>query len=179
MSFGRRITADLDMVLSMDPALADVDATIMDSYLLNRDLLVLPRPAVSAATVFTVRPLDVKSEHLINLVHEPQAMRAIFRKHVVAARGPMASWLVFETAGNSRQLSEQSSEDVTLDVVGEVVTVIIQASSKRGDASPFSPPDSWRQNRRLITRARALAALVAPSESDVPTEGIATSGPST
>lgn len=163
MTFGRRITADLEAVHSCDPALEEVDQTVMDSYLLNRDLSVLPKEAVAAATVFTIRPLDVKSEHLINLVHEPQAMRAVARKHVCAVRGPMASWLQFETTGNKRQLTEQSAEDLTLDVVAELVSIIIQASSKRGDAAPFSPPDTWRANRRLTARARALAALAEPT----------------
>jgi hypothetical protein len=170
MSFGRRLTADLDVIHSCDPALAGVDSTVLDSYLLSRDISVLPKDAVAGATIFTVRPLGVESEHLVTLVHEPQAMRAIFRKHVCACRGPMGGWLVFETTGGKRQVTEQSTEEVTLDVIAEIVTVIVQAASRRGDSAPFSPPDSWRQNRRLTARAKALAALIAPTGEDAPTD---------
>jgi hypothetical protein len=137
----------------------------MDSYLLSRDIGILPIDAVAGSTVFTVRPLGVESEHLVTLAHEPQAMRAIFRKHVCGCRGPMSSWIVFETQGGKRQVTEQSTEEVTLDVIAEIVTVIVQAASRRGDSAPFSPPDSWRQSRRLTARAKALAALIAPTDS--------------
>jgi hypothetical protein len=175
MTFGKRLTADLEVVHSCDPALEFVDQTVMSSYLLSRDISVLPKSAVDAATVFTVRPLEVKYEGLINSIHEPQAMRSVFRSHVCAVRGPMASWLTLENHGGNRRLTEQASEEVSLDVVGEIVTVIVQSASKRGDAAPFSPPDSWRQNRLLTARARALAALL-PTEPSAHTVEDATGG---
>jgi hypothetical protein len=167
--FGKRLTADLDVVHSCDPALDGVDSTVLERYLLTRDISVLPASVLASASILTCRPLDTKSEHLITLAHEPQAMRAIFRSHVCAARGPAAIDLQFETAGNRRQLTEQSAESVTIDFVAEIVAVIVQSASKRGDAAPFSPPDTWRASRRLTARAKVLAALTEPLEKDAPT----------
>ena len=158
-TFGRKISANLEVVHSRDPAMNDVDATLMDSYLLSRDITRLPREQVAAASVLTCRPLLTKYEHLAHLASEPVAMRALFRHHVCAVRGPAAAWLQFETKEGQVQLTEASAEECSLEFLAEFVAVILQAPSRRGDTSPFSPLDGWRQERRNIARAKALAAL--------------------
>jgi hypothetical protein len=168
-AFGRKISANLDVVHSRDPALNEVDATIMESYLMSREISRLPEIAVLGASVLTVRPLLAKYEHLAHVAQEPVAMRAIFRHHVCSAKGPAATWLQFETRDGQTQLTEQSADECSLEFLAEFVAVIIQAPSRRGDASPFSPLDGWRQERRHIVRARALADLCASIQSDVST----------
>lgn len=179
MTFGRRISTNLDVVHSRDPALNEVDPSIMDSYVLSRDITRIPEVALKGATVLTCRPLLSKWEHLAHLSNEPAAMRSIFRHHVCAARGPAAAWMQFETRDGNLQLTEASVEECSMEFLGEFVGVIIQAPSRRGDTSPFSPVDGWRAERRHIARARALADLLASTQSAVSTTEDASPGTST
>jgi hypothetical protein len=175
-AFGRRISAPLEVIHSRDPSVLEVDATVLDSYLLSRDISRLPAMAVAGASVLTCRPLLAKYEHLAHLAQEPVAMRALFRHHVCAARGPAAAWLQFESREGSVQLTEASAEECSLEFLSEFVAVILQAPSRRGDASPFSPLDGWRQERRHIARAKALAALCASTPDAASTTEAASDG---
>jgi len=178
-TFGRRISANLDVVHSRDPALLEVDPSVMSSYILSRDIERLPDIAVKGASVLTCRPLISKWEHLAHLASEPAAMRSIFRHHVCAAKGPAAAWLQFETRDGNLQLTEASSEDCSLEFLSEFVAVIIQAPSRRGDTSPFSPVDGWRLERRHIAQAKALADLLDNTPTDASTIEVASDGIST
>lgn len=178
MTFGLRLSDNIDAIHSKDPALADVDATLLEHYLMTRDLSVLPASAVSGSTVLTLRPLLVEYEHLAAMATEPVAMRALFRHHVCGVRGPLAAHLKFETKSGRKELAEDSADLLSLEFVSEIVNLVAEASSRKGDSRPFSAPDSWRLERRQSAKARALAALVAPTSTPAPTTDGATGGQS-
>ena len=150
-----RATGSLKVVSSLDPALADIPDTVMQKYLLTRDLADLGDLSnlPDQPTMFTVLPLQAKKEYLVDAM-TLQAKVEIVRTHVVGSTGID---LEYKDDAGTLCLTKEAIESLPMEVVDELAMVIIQAQSRgAGRLGFFTQPDTWRAVRRDIKRMSLL-----------------------
>lgn len=161
----QRPTENFDVVYLYDPALDMVQDSIVEQYHKSgRDISVLGDLSSLAdqPSVFTCRPLDVKHEHLIDLM-QVQASSAgwqIFKHHVIAAQNltddngrPILKF----TDGINPEIKDECRELIPKAVVNDIVSVIILRATEIGLGFTL-PAQYWAMRAQSKVR-HATAAL--------------------
>jgi hypothetical protein len=141
MAIHKRLSEDRKIVSHYDDALAFVDSELVQKYVktLNIDDLGDMRSLPQRPTVFTVKPLTTKWEHL---AYDTRGIDywGVFSTHVTAA-----TELPFELEFREGVLADKVRDMFPPNIVQNVASIIIALSNNNGDSIPFTPPGGfWR-----------------------------------
>jgi len=157
----QRLAADKKVVSLYDPALQQIEQTLVLRYGLTRDYSLIEGKFVDELpAVFTLTPLKQEHEHLT------ESPAILFQYYVKKVENVPPQWVAFDTAPNNKQfLSDESMKCYPRDVVNEIANLVIQFASRDGEAIPFSLPDGWKDYRREAQLLRAMSAHSATNAS--------------
>ena len=164
MAIHKRLSEERKIVSHYDDALVHIDSEKVKKYVttLNIDDLGDLRNLPERPTVFTVKPLTTKWEHL---AYDTRGIDfwGVFSTHVTAA-----TELPFELEFREGVLAEKVRDLFPPNIVQNVASIIIALSNNNGDSIPFTPPGGfWRwlaeAKAHLATKATAASVVAAAS----------------
>lgn len=157
MAILKRRTEKQKMVISMDPALQEISDKAMRRYLLTRDMSELGDLSAlkDKPTVFTVLPLRVKKEYLIDNETNVMVAKELARTHIVAVSDMEMD---YEDDDGIMCLSKSSIDTLPIEAVYEIAKFVIQSHSRGVDQLGFfTPQDTWLDQRKNSAMMKLLA----------------------
>ena len=149
----KRLTETRPVVSLSDPALLEADVDLVGRYGISRDFELI-KDIAKTATVFHVKPLSPKYEHLCDQVLSGAAAASwnLFKTHV--RKVDRFDGLEWNETGD--KLLDKSHDLLTLNVITEIATVIVQLANEVSQG--FTLPASWLDVRTRYHRLRVLDA---------------------
>jgi hypothetical protein len=165
MAIHKRLSEDRKIVSHYDDALAYIDGDKVREYVktLNIDDLGDMRSLPQRPTVFTVKPLTTKWEHL---AFDTRGIDywGVFSTHVSAA-----TELPFDLEFREGVLTDKTRDLFPPNIVQNIASIIIALSNNNGDSIPFTPPGGfwrWLAEVKAHLATKAIAASVVAASSD-------------
>jgi hypothetical protein len=166
----RRITEQRRVVSHFDEALAHVPMDQLKAYSKSLDIEDLGdlRGLKERPTVFTVRPLTVKYEHLAFDIQTGIDFWGIFSTHVTAVTD-----LPFELTFIDDVINEKHRSEFPPRIVQDIASIVVTLSNNNGESIPFTPPGGfWRfvgeaKSRRASEAGAVASAAVESSASQL------------
>jgi hypothetical protein len=162
MSLKKRVTAPIKVVSINDPALLELSDEQIASYLETRNIDALDlTKCKEPPTIFHLRPLQSKWEHLTDGNIDAVSLWLVFKNHVDRIENfDFGDFDPFDFNPNSglRALKDETRDKIDNETIAEIAGVCIMAPS-RFDCRPFPMPLTYWRDRARMKATHALNAL--------------------